>query len=120
MASPLIGKYLLFWRKIFVFFTDSSKRNQHLKKKCKEVKNCSETCPETRWTARSESVQAAWRCLDILSALDAITEAVDFISGIMFIKNVMYRTKSFADYLKGEAVDVNCTLITMESTYDCL
>jgi hypothetical protein len=67
-------------------------------------------------------VEAVWRGLEaILSALDAITKTgdpdsktkaaglinmivnIDFICGIMFKKNVMYKTKSLADYLQGES-----------------
>ncbi|XP_028415018.1 uncharacterized protein LOC114538098 [Dendronephthya gigantea] len=79
-SSPLIGKVFAVLEKIFVFFTDSPKRNEHLKEKCKEVENFLElrNLSKTRWTARPESVEAVWRCLEgILSALDAITEAGD-------------------------------------------
>ena len=75
----------------------------------------------------------------ILSALDAITKTgdpdsktkaaglinmilnIDFTCGIMpFLKNVMYKTKSLADYFQGETVDIASALIAMESTHDCL
>ncbi|CAB4029784.1 Hypothetical predicted protein [Paramuricea clavata] len=42
------------------------------------------------------------------------------ICGMMFLKNVMYKTKSLADYLQGETVDIASALIAMESTHDCL
>jgi hypothetical protein len=38
---------------------------------------------------------------------------IDFICGIMFLKNVMYKTKSLADYLQGETVDIASALIAM-------
>ncbi|CAB4036231.1 zinc finger MYM-type 1-like [Paramuricea clavata] len=140
-ASPLIGKVFAVLEKIFVFFTDSPKRNQHLKEKSEEVGNYLQlrNLSKTRWTARPESVEAVWRGLEaILSALDAITKTgdpdsktkaaglinmilnIDFICGIMFLKNVMYKTKSLADYLQGETVDIASALIAMESTHDCL
>ena len=123
-ASPLIGKVFAVLDKIFVFFTGSPKRNQHLKEKSEEVGNYLQlrNLSKTRWTARPESVETVWRGLEaILSALDAITKTgdpdsktkaaglinmivnIDFICGIMFLKNVMYKTKSLADYLQGES-----------------
>jgi hypothetical protein len=45
---------------------------------------------------------------------------IDFICGIMLLKNVMYKTKSLADYHQGETVDIASALIAMESTHDCL
>ena len=140
-ASPLIGKVFAVLEKIFVFFTGSPKRNQHLKEKSEEVGNYLQlrNLSKTRWTARPESVEAVWRGLEaILSALDAITKTgdpdsktkaaglinmivnIDFICGIMFLKNVMYKTKSLADYLQGETVDIASALIAMESTHACL
>ena len=45
---------------------------------------------------------------------------IDFICGIMFLKNVMYKTKLLVDYLQEETVDIVSALMAMESTYDCL
>ncbi len=139
-ASPLIGKVFTVLVQIFVFFTDSTKRHQHLREKSQEVENFLQlrNLSKTRWTALPESVEAVWRGLEaILSALDAIKETadggtktkaaglinaivnIDFIWGIMLLKNVMYKTKSLADYLQGETVDISSALIAIESTHNC-
>ena len=140
-VSPLISKVFAVLEKIFAFLLESPERNQNMKEKCKEVENYLElqSLSKIRWIARPESVEAIWRCPEgILSALDAIAEAgnpdaktkaagqinmivnIDFICGIILLKNVIYKTKSLADYLHGETVDVASALIVMESTYDCL
>ena len=140
-ASPLIGKVFTVLEQIFVFFNDITKRNQHLKEKSQEVENFLQlrNLSKTRWTARPKSVEAVWRGLEaILSTLDVLKNgadgetktkaatminaiaSIDFVCGIMFLKNVMYKTKSLADYLQGETVDIASALIAIESTYDCL
>ena len=122
-ASPLIGKVFMVLEHIFVFFTSSTKRHEELQQKSYDVENFLQlrNLSKTRWTARPESVEAVWRGLDaILGALDSIMDSsscdkesktralalanniinIDFICGIMFLKNVMYKTKLLADFLQ--------------------
>lgn len=142
-ASPLIGKVFMVLEQLFVFFTSSTKRHEELQQKSHEVENYLQlrNLSKTRWTARPESVEAVWRSLEaILCALDSIKDSrscdkesktkalalinnivnIDFICGIMFLKNVMYKTKLLADFLQGETVDIAGAIIAIESTQDCL
>jgi hypothetical protein len=44
---------------------------------------------------------------------------IDFICGIMFLKNVMYKTFEITCRLSSRIVDIASALIAMESTYVC-
>jgi hypothetical protein len=135
--SSLVGKTFATLENIFVFFTKSTKRNKELKDKLEEIENASmlRNLSKTRWSARAESVKAVWRSLDaILDVLEILegskdgetkTKAanllnsvrnIDFIYGIMLLKNVMFKTKMLSDFLQGETVDAAGALVAMSST----
>jgi hypothetical protein len=135
--SSLVGKTFATLENIFVFFTKSTKRNKELKDKLEEIENASmlRNLSKTRWSARAESVKAVWRSLDaILDVLEILegskdgetkTKAanllnsvrnIDFICGIMLLKNVMFKMKMLSDFLQGETVDAAGALVAMSST----
>ena len=108
-ASLLIGKVFGVLERIFVIFTNSIKRNAFLREHTKDVENCLKlkNLSITRWSARSESVEAVWRSLEaIICALDDVKESdnkeaklrasallndivnIDFVCGLMFLKNI--------------------------------
>ena len=89
---------------------------------------------KTRWSARAESVKAVWWSLDaILDGLEILegskegetkTKAanllnsvrnIDFICGIMLLKNVMFKTKMLSEFLQDETVDAAGALVAMSS-----
>lgn len=78
---------------------------------------------KTRWSARAEPVKAVWRSLDaIIDVLRSLENSadretktkasglvnsvvnIDFICGLMFLKNIMFKTKILSDYLQGESI----------------
>ena len=127
----------IFRQQIFVFFTKSIKRNKKLMDKLEEVENVLmlRNLSKTRWAARTESIQAVWRSLEaILEALvslegskdqetktkaSAVLNAVhniDFICGLMILKNIMLKAKMLSDHLQGETINVAGALIALSST----
>ena len=121
--SSLVSKTFATLESIFVFFTKSTKRNKELKDKLEEIENSLmlRNLPKTRRSARAESVEAVWRSLDaILNVLETLEGSkdgetktanllnsvrnIDFICGIMLLKNVMFKTKMLSDYLQGESI----------------
>ena len=135
--SSLVGKTFATLENIFVFFTKSTKRNKELKDKLEEIENglMLRNLSKTRWSARAESVEAVSRSLDaILDVLEILEGSkdgetrtksanllnsvrnIDFICGIMLLKNVMFKTKMLSDYLQGETVDVAGALVAISST----
>ena len=140
-ASLLIGKVFAVIERIFVIFTKSTKRNAFLREHTKDVENCLKlkNLSKTRWSARAESVEAVWRSLEaIICALDDVKESddkeaklrtsaflndivnIDFVCGLMFLKNIMPQTKTLSDYLQRKSVNVASALVELNSTQDCL
>ena len=123
-ASLLIGKVFAVLERIFVIFTKSTKRNAFLREPKKDVENCLKlkNLSKTRWSARAESVEAVWRSLEaIICALDDVKESddkeaklrasaflndivnIDFVCGLIFLKNIMPQTKTLSDKCKEKA-----------------
>ena len=140
-ASLLIGKVFAVLERIFVIFTKSTQRNAFLREHTKDVENCLKlkNLSKTRWLARAESVEAVWRSLEaIICALDDVKESddkeaklrtsaflndivnIDFVCGLMFLKNIMPQTKTLSDYLQRKSVNVASALVELNSTQDCL
>ena len=90
---------------------------------CLKLKNLS----KTRWSARAESVEAVWRSLEaIICALDDVKASddkeakfrasallngnvnIDFVCGLMFLKNIMPQTKTLSDYLQKKRQCCQC------------
>ena len=115
-----------------------AKRYKELKDKLEEIENALvlHNLSKTRWSARAESVEAVWQSFDaILDVLEILEGSkggktktksanllnsvrnIDFICGIMLLKNVMFKTKMLSDYLQGETVDVAGALVAISSTY---
>ena len=136
-ASLLIGKVFAVIERIFLIF----KRNAFLREHTKDVENCLKlkNLSKTRWSAKAESVKAVWRSLEaIICALDGVKESdqkeaklrasallndivsIDFVCGLMFLKNIMPQTKTLSDYLQRKSVNVASALVVLNSTQDCL
>ena len=45
---------------------------------------------------------------------------IDFVCGLLFLKNIMPRTKTLSDYLQRKSVNVASALVELNSTQDCL
>ena len=78
------------------------------------------------------SVEAVWRSLEaIICALDDVKESddkeaklrasaflndivnIDFVCGLMFLKNIMPQTKTLSDYLQRKSVNVGSALVVL-------
>ena len=136
-ATTLISKVYDVLEQLFVFFTKSTKRNKELKDKLNQIENALQlrNLSKTRWAARAEAVKAVWTSFDAIvevlrileSSGDRETKAkasglynamvnIDFISGLMFLKNIMYKTKVLSDYLQGESINIAGALVAINST----
>ena len=111
-ASPIISELFNVLERLFVFYTDSTKHMSSLQDSIKalEVENPLNlrNLSKMRWTARAESIKSVWSSYEaILDSLERLEESgvanasglrskllhFDFIVSIMFMKNVMYKTK---------------------------
>ena len=123
-------------RQLFVFFTKSTKRNKELKGKLEQIENALQlrNLSKTRWAACAEAVKGVWKSFDaivevlqILSSGDRETKTkasglynamvnIDFICGLMLLKNIMYKTKVLSDYLQGKSINIAGALIAINLT----
>ncbi len=142
-ASPIIKELFNVLEEIYVFFTSSTKRSGSLDECIKEfaldntlqLRNLS----KTRWTARAESIRAVWNSYDaIRKSLEDLEKSgdvktktsatgllmkisrLDFITAIMFGKNVMTKTQRLAECLQSEELNVVDALAIMSGTVESL
>lgn len=141
-SSPLINNVFDVLQQIYVFFSKSTKKYKQLKESMENIENALKlrNLSQTRWSARPESVEAVWRSLDsLIGVLHCIADDrsdtyskskaaglinaivnIDFICGIMILKNIMYKTKILTDFLQGQSVDISAAVIAINSTLDLL
>jgi hypothetical protein len=123
-ASPIIEELFNVLEGLFVFYTSSTKRMSSLQESIQvmqvdnplNLRNLS----RTRWTARAEAIKAIWSSYEaILDSLTKLEESddhatrtsayglrtkllrFDFIVAIMFMKNIMYKTKRMTEVLQS-------------------
>ena len=112
-ASPVVTELFNVLEALFVFFTSSTKRNTSLQESIQsmEVDNPLNlrNLSRTRWTAGAESIKSVWNSyeaiIDSLSNLERSDDGstasglrakllrFDLIVTIMFMKNIMYKSK---------------------------
>ena len=142
-ASPIMKELFNVLEEVYVFFTSSTKRSGSLDECIKEfaldntlqLRNLS----KTRWTARAESIRAVWSSYDaIRKSLEDLEKSgdvktktsatgllmkisrLDFITAIMFGKNVMTKTQRLAECLQSEELNVVDALAIMSGTVESL
>ncbi len=126
------------------FFTSSTKRVSCLQESIigaavdnpLQLRNLS----KTRWVVRAESIKAVWSTykaiLESLAILQECSKDIktktaasglltkitrfDFIMCIMFIKNIMYKTKRMTEILQKEDLNIIDAITIMESTIKSL
>ena len=107
-AATLISKVYDVLEQLFVFFTKSTKRNKELKDKLNHIENALQlrNLSKTRWAAHAEAVKAVWTSFNAIVEVLRILESsgdretktkasglynamvnIDFICGLMFLKN---------------------------------
>jgi hypothetical protein len=96
---------------------------------------------KTRWTNRAESIRAVWTSYElIINALSAIQNSgdfdnttkvaakglydkmmsIDFILSIMFMKNIMWKTKQMTEALQEEELNILDAMTIIMATIDSL
>ncbi|XP_028418765.1 zinc finger MYM-type protein 1-like [Dendronephthya gigantea] len=143
-ASAIITELFNVLEELYVFFTSSTKRISSLKEHIDDadidnplqLRNLS----KTRWVARAESIKAVWSTYEaILKSLTDLKERstdgktktassgllakitqFDFIVCIMFMKNIMYKTKRMTEILQKEELNIIDAITIMESTIKSL
>jgi hypothetical protein len=96
---------------------------------------------KTRWSARAESVQAVWNSFEAISealldicelrAVDSKTKGqarallgklmnLDFITSLMFSKNILMKTKLLSDQLQKESLHVFDATLAIKGTISTL
>ncbi len=134
-ATTLISKVFDVLERLFVFFTRSTKRNKDLKDKLEQIENALQlrNLSKTRWAARAEAMKAVWTSFDAIVEVLRILENssdretktkasglynaminIDFICGLVLLKNIMYKTKMLSDYLQGESINIAGALIAIK------
>ena len=124
-ASLMISELFNVLEQLFVFYTDSTKRTSNSLQdsiKALEVENFLNlrNLSKTRWIARADSIKSVWSSYEaILDSLERLEESgdanasglrsnllrFDFIVSIMFMKNVMYKTKGMTETLQSESLN---------------
>ena len=127
-ACPLIISLFEQLEALYVFFVSSTKRNSVIVENIAAVENALQlrNLSETRWTARAESVQAVWVSYEaIIESLQSLKEKpddskmvadadsilrkilrFDFVAFLMFMKNVMWKTKILTEHLQEEKLNI--------------
>ena len=124
----------------YVFFSSSTSRHAALRVQLENIIGALllQNLSKTRRSARPESIEAFWRSYEeICEVLDDIRKATkkydaetrtkaiglfyriksfDFIVALIFIKNIMYKTKHMVGVLQTEELDASGALISMNST----
>ena len=90
---------------------------------------------KTRWTAQTKSIKSVWSSYEaILDSLKRLEESgdgnasglhykllrFDLIVSIMFMKNVMYKTKPMTESLQSEDLNIIDAMTIVESTVKSL
>ena len=141
-ACPLIVFLFEQLEAVYVFFTSSKKRNSIISEKTKAVENALQlrNLSRTRWTARAESIQAVWVSFEIIieslqdvketstepriaADADALMRKIlrfDFIAFLMFMKNIMWKTKILTEHLQEEKLNIIDALTAIKGSINSL
>ena len=141
-ASALIKSMFDVLESLFVFFSGSTKRHSILSEKLSVIENSLQlrNLSKTRWTARAESIKSVWISYELI--VEALTELglnsdskdtkfqaqslltklhrFDFLFAIMFMKNIMWKTKIMTEQMQEESLNIMDALCILSSTIDQL
>lgn len=138
-TSPIISSFFDILQGIYVFFMGSTKKYAKLSSKITETENFLglKNLSKTRWTARAESIKAVNTSLEVIielleeisisSDFDTNTKTkanslkkniltFDFIFSLMFMKNLLYKSKIVTEMLEKETSNLLDALMFLEST----
>lgn len=127
-SSPVIQELFNILQELYVFFSGSTKRHAVLSDHLAPIENSLQlrNLSKTRWAARSESVRAVWASLEaVLRGLEEVNSSTvetkvkatasglvkkvkcfDFIASLVFMKNIMLKTKFLSDALQREELNI--------------
>ncbi|XP_028414896.1 52 kDa repressor of the inhibitor of the protein kinase-like [Dendronephthya gigantea] len=135
----LVASMYTLLQELFVFFSQSCKRNIVLRDHLKTVENALKlrNLSKTRWVYRSQSIDAVWmsfeavkdalKSVSLLENVDAATKTkactlhdnmlkFDFIFTLMFMRPIMKKTKILTMEMQKEALNILDALILVEGT----
>ena len=141
-ASAAVCKMFEILQDLFVFFTSSTKRHGVLQNVREseygttlELRNLS----ATRWSARADSIRAVWSSFDeIIQALEELENSDDtktrakaetllkriksfeFIVMLMFMRNIMMKTKILTKQVQSVDINIIDTLEAVKATVSTL
>ncbi|CAB3983432.1 zinc finger MYM-type 1-like [Paramuricea clavata] len=142
-ASVAVCKLFEILQELYVFFTSSTKRYGVLGGKVKEseygkaleLRNLS----ATRWSARADSIRAVWSSFqEIIEALEELENSADtktkakagilldrvksfeFIVMLMFMRNIMIKTKILTKQIQSVDINIIDTLEAAKATISTL
>ena len=139
--SHIIQELFNILKELYAFFL--TKRHAIIAKHLEQVKNCLQlrNLSKTRWTARVESIKAVWTSLKAIvkalgeafavPKLDSIVKAMisgllknvksfDLIVFLMFMKNIMFKTKILSESLQQEELNIMDALQLTKATVTSL
>jgi hypothetical protein len=138
-ASIIISDLFDILENIYVFFSGSTKRYSVLSAELEVIENALKlkNLSKTRWTARADAIQAVWHSYEaIVSSLNQLAtttilpmkqralaqglqkkiKSFDLIVSLMFMKNIMYKTKNLTEKLQEEELNVSDAVDLIEAT----
>jgi hypothetical protein len=142
-ASILICDLFSTLENLYVFFSASTKRHILLKSKLATIENSLQlrNLSKTRWTARAESIKAVWVSFEIiietlqeiinLQGMDKNTRnqalglvkkllSFDFVVSLLFMKNIMYKTKILTEKLEATELNILDALMLIDYSISSL
>ena len=142
-SSHIIQELFNILQELYDFFSGSTKRHAIIANHLEQVENCLQlrNLSKTRWTARAESIKAVWTSLEaivkaleeafavpklyskikaMISALLKNVKSFDFIVSLMFMKNIMFKTKILSESLQQEELNIMDALQLTKATVTSL
>ena len=142
-ASTIITSMYTVLEDIYVFFSQSTKRNKVIENATQEIDNVLKfrNLSKTRWVYSSESIEAVWRIYEeIPKAIDEIVTTAgveprvkargngiktkllsfDFLFGLMFMRLIMKKIKLLTKQLQEEELNILDTLLLIDATVENL
>ena len=141
-SSIVTSMCVKFWKHCMCSFPSSTKRHSVLTAQLQQVENALllRNLSKTRWAARAESKHAVWASFECIieslreikqinpgtkttSLADGLLKSLlrfDFACSIMFMKNVMCKTKLMTEKNAGRTINILDALVSLKGTITTL
>lgn len=138
-ASLIVTQMFDNLQSLYTFFSGSTKRFSYLREEISEIENSLHivNLSKTRWTAQAQSLKAVWTSFEaVVEVLEKVIEShnfdnktkatalslkkailnFDFIVCVVFMKNVMYKSKVLTELLESRELNVIDAAVAIRST----